>query len=496
MLADRRVKIVATLGPATNSREAIRSLIESGMNVARLNFSHGSHEDHLKSIESVRSCSQELDAPVAILQDLQGPKIRVGKMKDGALELKPGQVVKISTTATLGEGDTIPTDFKELPRDCRPGGRILLDDGLIELKVTSVDTENVFAEVIYGGVLKDRKGMNVPGANLSVECLTPKDLKDLEFGLAQGVDYVALSFVRKGDDIRQLREIVNQKNPGTRICAKIEMLEALDNLEDICRLSDSVMVARGDLAVEVGPSLLPGVQKEIINLCNKLGRPVITATQMLDSMVHNPTPTRAEVTDVANAVLDGSDALMLSAETASGKYPFKCVQTMADIILEVERNGKYFYKMNMDDEFLSVAEAIGASACLCAKKLNAAVIVCLTTSGKTATLISRYRPKARIIAATHLSATLNRLEVAWGIQTISIDPYDSGHEAIQKVEDKLLQFGLIEPGDKMIITMGVPVLEGGTTNSVRVHIVKGKDVKMMSDDKRPLRFRNKKIRKF
>ncbi len=495
MLADRRVKIVATIGPATRSPEAIRMLIESGMNVARLNFSHGTHEDHLQSIENIRKACVDLDTHVAILQDLQGPKIRVGKMKDGAIELKVGQKVTISTTATLGEGSIIPTDFKDLPRDARSGNRILLDDGLIELKVDRADEENVYAEVVYGGMLKDRKGMNVPGANLSVDCLTPKDLKDLEFGLSKGVDYVALSFVRKGEDIRRLRGLIDKKHPGTRICAKIEMLEALDNLEDICRLSDIVMVARGDLAVEVGPSLLPGAQKEIINLCNKLGKPVITATQMLESMVNNPTPTRAEVTDVANAVLDGSDALMLSAESASGKYPFKCVQTMGEIILEVERTGKYFYKMNMDDEFLSVAEAIGASACLTAKKLNATVIVCLTTSGKTATLISRYRPKARIIAATHLTPTLNRLEVAWGIQTVSIDPYDSSDTAILQIEERLLQFGLIEPGDKMIITLGVPVLERGTTNSLRVHIVKSNDVKVSVDDKRPLRFRSDKGKK-
>jgi pyruvate kinase len=496
MLADRRVKIVATIGPATRSAEALQSLVEAGMNVARLNFSHGEHADHLQSIENIREVSEKLNARVAVLQDLQGPKIRVGKMKSGAMELKPGQKVVISTTAALGENGVIPTDFKGLPRDCKVGGRILLDDGLIELRVDKVDSENVYAEVVYGGMLKDRKGMNVPGANLSVDCLTPKDLEDLKFGLSRKVDYVALSFVRKGDDIRKLRELIEKENPGTRICAKIEMLEALDNLEDICRLSDVVMVARGDLAVEVGPSLLPGIQKEIINLCNKLGRPVITATQMLDSMVNNPTPTRAEVTDVANAVLDGSDALMLSAETASGKYPFKCVQTMAEIILEVERNGKYFYKMNMDDEFLSVAEAIGASACLCAKKLNAAVIVCLTTSGKTATLISRYRPKARIIAATHLLPTLNRLEVAWGIQTVAIDSYDSGHDAILQVEEKLLQFGLVEAGDKIIYTLGVPVLERGTTNSVRVHIVKGNDIRVIPDDHRPLRFRHAKLKKF
>lgn len=489
MLADRRVKIVATIGPATKSQEGVKSLITSGMDVARLNFSHGTHEDHLSVIQNIRKASEEFNAPIAILQDLQGPKIRVGKMKDGAMELKPGSHVVISTVATLGENGVIPTDFKTLPQDAKPGSRILLDDGLIELKVLKVQGAEVHCEVVYGGMLKDRKGMNVPGANLSVDCLTPKDLADLEFGLAQKVDYVALSFVRRGEDMRRLRSLVDAKSPSTRLVAKIEMLEAIDHLEEIVRLSDAVMVARGDLAVEVGASLLPGLQKEIIALCNKLGRPVITATQMLESMVNNPAPTRAEVTDIANAVLDGSDALMLSAETASGKYPFKCVQTMAEVIREVERTGKYYYKMSLEDEFLSVAEAIAASACLCAKKLNAAAIVCLTTSGKTATLISKSRPKAKIIAVTHLIPTLNRLELIWGIHTIAIDPYDSTDSAIFQIEDMLLKYGLVKPGDKMILTMGMPVMERGTTNSVRVYTVKGEVKKLLPAAQRPLRFR-------
>ncbi|MGE3974790.1 MAG: pyruvate kinase [Bdellovibrionales bacterium] len=489
MLADKRVKIVATIGPATKSEQGVRELIISGMDVARLNFSHGTHEDHHSVIQNIRKVSTELNASVAILQDLQGPKIRVGKMKDGVMQLKPGESVIISTQATLGENGVIPTDFKTLPQDCKTGTKILLDDGLIELKVEKVQGEEVHCTVIYGGPLKDRKGMNIPGANLSVDCLTPKDLQDLEFGLSQKVDYVALSFVRRGEDMRKLRSLVDAKNPATRIIAKIEMLEALDNLEDIVRLSDAVMVARGDLATEVGASLLPGIQKEIISLCNQLGRPVITATQMLESMIQNPTPTRAEVTDIANAVLDGSDALMLSAETASGQFPFKCVQTMGEVIREVERTGKYYYKMSLEDEFLSVAEAIAASACLCAKKLNAAVIVCLTTSGKTATLISKSRPKARIIAVTHLMPTLNRLELVWGIHTIAINPYDSTDSAIFQIEDMLLKYGVVKAGDKMILTMGMPVMERGTTNSVRVYTVKGDTKKMLPVSQRPLRFR-------
>jgi pyruvate kinase len=487
MLADRRVKIVATIGPATNSREALKKAILCGMNVARLNFSHGQHEDHQGVIQNLRELSQELNAPVTILQDLQGPKIRVGKFEGGSIELKKGQKVEISPEFTLGRDGHIPSDFKQLPESCKPGIKLLLDDGLMELVVDRVDGRTVYATVIYGGTLKDRKGMNIPGASLPIECLTPKDVADLEFGLQNKVDFVALSFVRQGNDIRKLREIIEAKNPGTRIIAKIEMLEALENLEEIVRLSDAVMVARGDLAIEVGQSILPGVQKNIIHLCNTIGRPVITATQMLDSMVENPRPTRAEITDIANAVLDGSDALMLSAETASGQYPFKCIQTMHDIILEVERTGAHYYNMTVEDEFLSVAEAIGASACLSALKLNASAIVCLTTTGKTATIISGFRPRARIIAVTHLLPTLNRLELVWGIQTLPIQPYANADEAMRQIEDMLLKYGLVKTGDRVILTLGVPVLEGGKTNTLRVYTVGGEQLTRLPEAQLPLR---------
>lgn len=489
ILADRRVKIVATIGPASRDPEMLRALIVSGVNVIRMNFSHGSHEDHLSVLKTVRTLSQELNAPVTVLQDLQGPKIRVGKFKDGSILLTKGQKVTITTKAVLGEEGLIPTDLHRLPEFCPPGQKILLDDGLLELKVDRSEAEYVYATVVYGGLLKDRKGMNVPGANLDVDCMTAKDLVDLDFGLKNEVDYIALSFVRQGNDIRKLRELIDQKNPGTRIVAKIEMLEALDNLEDIVHLSDAVMVARGDLAVEVGQSLLAGIQKEIIQLCNRLGRPVITATQMLDSMVENPRPTRAEVTDIANAVLDGSDALMLSAETASGKYPIKCIETMDEVIREVEKSGKLFYKMSLEHEFLSVAEAIAASSCLSALKLNATAIVCLTTSGKTARLISSLRPKARIVAVTHQFSTLNRMELIWGIQTLAIEPYDSTDAAMDKIERMLLEYGLVKTGDKVILTMGMPVMERGTTNSLRVYTIRGEQTRRLKETDLPLRCR-------
>lgn len=478
---------MATMGPATYSKEAIRNCVRAGMNVARLNFSHGDHATHKQVIEWIREVSQEFKAPVTILQDLQGPKIRVGRFENGAIDLIEGEVVIITIDDILGKPGLIPSDFKGLIKACDVGQKILLDDGLLELRVTERREKDLSAKVIFGGKLKDRKGMNVPGAFLPVECMTPKDLKDLEFGLSQDVDYVALSFVRKGEDIRELRELIKQKNPQTKIVAKIEMLEAMDHLEEIARLSDVIMVARGDLAVEVGQSILPSMQKRIIKLCNSLGKPVITATQMLDSMVENPRPTRAETTDVANAVLDGSDALMLSAETASGKYPFKCIQTMHEIALEVERTNTHYYNITMEDEFYSVAEAIGASACLSALKLNASAIVCLTTTGRTANIISRFRPKAQIIAMTHILPTLNRLELSWGIQTHPIKPYNSSDEAMIQIEEKLLQYGLVKTGDRVILTLGVPVLERGKTNTLRVYTIGGEHIEKLQQDKLPLR---------
>ena len=487
MLADRRVKIVATMGPATNSEDSIKKAIQAGMNVARLNFSHGSHEDHLSVIKSIRKLSNELGAPVTILQDLQGPKIRVGKFENGSIELKTNSLVKITMKPVLGKEGLIPSDFPELAVSVKVGDQILLDDGLLELKVNSVDQDEIECEVVYGGILKDRKGMNCPGVTLRVEAMTEKDLSDLEFGLNNSVDYIALSFVRYGRDIRKLREIIDAKNPMVKICAKIEMLEALDNLEEIVRLSDAVMVARGDLAVEIGQSRLPGVQKRIIELCNQLNKPVITATQMLDSMIVNPRPTRAEITDVANAVIDGSDALMLSAESASGKYPFKAIRTMHEIIKEVESTTENYYRINLDSEFLSVAGSIGASASLSALKIDAKVIVCLTTSGKTANIITGFRPKSRIVAVTDSQSTLNRLEILWGLQTLLINPYNSLDEVVMQVEKLLIQYGLARTGDKVVMTLGLPISDGAKTNTLYVFTLGAEGVQRLPDADIPLR---------
>jgi pyruvate kinase len=479
MLADRRAKIVATIGPATSSREKLKQAIQSGMNVARLNFSHGKHSEHLEVIQNIRELSKELKAPVTILQDLQGPKIRVGFFDRGFIELIEGNKVIISSLIQKGEDGLIPSDFPGIHLVCKQGTKILLDDGLLELLVDKVVEDKVYSTVVTGGILKDRKGMNIPGVNLPVDSLTEKDFKDLEFGLKQKVDYVALSFVRYGSDIKKLKELIKEKKSSAKVIAKIEMLEAIENLEEIVDLSDAIMVARGDLAVEVGQSQLPSLQKKIIRLCNKKRKPVITATQMLDSMVENPRPTRAEITDIANAVIDGTDALMLSAESASGKYPFKCISTMHEIISEVERDGDLYYKLTFEDKFNEVAESISASACLSAYKLDATAIVCLTSSGKTATLISSMRPQCKIIAVTDVLETLNRLELVWGIQTFTIRPYHSTDEAMEQIEDLLLKYGLVKNGDKVVLTLGMPVLEKAKTNSMRVYTI-NKDVSQIN----------------
>lgn len=486
----RKVKIVATLGPSTSSEETIENAILSGMNVARLNFSHGTHDLHLKNIQTLRALSQKLNAPIAILQDLQGPKIRVGQFESGQITLTKDQVIEMTTESVVGNSQLIPTDLISLPDIVKPGFKVLLDDGLIELQVLEVYKPRVKLKVIYGGILKNRKGINVPEAQLPINSLTEKDLADLEFGLKNQVDYVALSFVRHGRDIRYLRELIEQRNSNARIIAKIEMLEALDNLDEIVRLSDGVMVARGDLAVEVGQSRLPGIQKKIIKLCNDLNKPVITATQMLDSMVENPRPTRAEITDIANAVLDGSDALMLSAESASGKHPFKAIQTMSEIIYEVEKNEEKYYRISLESEFLSVPSSIGASACLSALKLSAKAIVCLTTTGKTAQIISGFRPEVPIYAMTNQIEVLNKLELIWGLQTLPISDYKKLEDILVQLDAMVIKYGIGKTGDRIILTLGLPIEMGSKTNTLFVHMVGEARISKLENENLPLRFRS------
>lgn len=491
MIADRKTKIVATIGPATSTEEKIRQLIQAGMNVARLNFSHGSYEDHLQVIKIIREVSLDLQAPVTILQDLQGPKIRVGKFKDGKIQLVKNEIITVTIDSVVGGPGLVPSDFPELIKSVEVGDFILLDDGLLQIQVVEKGSHDLKAKVIDGGLLKDRKGMNIPGRTLQVDCLTPKDLKDLEFGLMNQVDVVALSFVRFGKDLRRLKKIIEDYPSPAKICSKIEMKEAIENLEEIVRLSDLVMVARGDLAVEVGQSRLPFYQKQIIQMANQFNKPVITATQMLDSMVNSPRPTRAEITDVANAVLDGTDALMLSAETASGQYPVECIQTMDEIIREIESSSDSIYhKLSLENELMNDPSAIAASAAYTALKLDAKVIVCLTTSGKTAGIISGFRPKAKLVALTDRFEVLNRLEFIWGLQTLVLPTYQSMREVKAQIECLLNEYGLAKPGDRIVMTLGLPIESEAKTNTLHTWTLLDQGYTKRDTSSLPLRFKN------
>jgi pyruvate kinase len=486
MLANRKTKIVATIGPASESEDQLTKCVMAGMNVARLNFSHGEHGQHLKVIKNLHKISETLKAPVAILQDLQGPKVRVGKIKDR--DLKDGEEVIISGDAKAAGKNGIPIDVPDLHKIVEPGHAILIDDGLIELKIVKVVKNQIFCEVIHGGTVRERKGVNLPQTSLPINSMTEKDVADLKFGLDHGVDYVALSFVRKAEDIIDLRKLIKKFAPHSqvRVVAKIEMAEAIEHLEEIVEVSDAVMVARGDLAVEVGQARLASLQKKIIGVCNQVGRPVITATQMLESMKDNPRPTRAEITDVVNAVLDGSDALMLSAESARGKFPVDSIRTMHELIVEAEKEEDIYNKISLESKIQHIPEAISVSASLCALTLDAKVIVCLSTTGRTARLISRFRPKAHLLAATDEAPALRSLELCWGVQTLPIVNFKMNDDMMREIEGLLLSNGLVKPGDQVVLTLGLPIQKGNKTNALRVFTI-GNAAKKKKD-KAPLRY--------
>lgn len=487
-LSYRKTKIVATIGPASWDFDTLKSLIESGLNVTRLNFSHGTFAQHKETVDKIRQASEELAAPVGILQDLQGPKIRLIGF-EGERRVHPGDQL-ILTDNTYQGSDKIKVDLKNLHQSVQKDQAIFIDDGIIELHVRSIKDKDIHCEVIHGGILRPRKGVNLPDADLPIESMTEKDIIDLEKGAPLGFDYVALSFVRSSEDITKLKERLKKLGSHARVIAKIEKKEAIENIEDIIDVADGIMVARGDLSVEIGQVHLPTVQKRIIRLCNQKGKPVITATQMLDSMQVNSRPTRAEITDVANAVLDGSDALMLSGESAFGKHPVRSVQTMHEIICEVEKQPHIYYKFrNRKKDQFTVPESIAISAVLCSKQLAAKTIVCLSTTGKTAQMISKYRPKAKLVAATAKSDALCKLELCWGIQTLQIDPYSNTEDAIDKIEALLIENHIIEEGDDVVLTLGVPVAQGQKTNAVRVFTLgKRKSSKQTLNKPKAIRF--------
>jgi pyruvate kinase len=466
----RRTKIVATLGPVSSSPDVIRQLIRAGMDVARLNFSHGSHEEHARQIANLRALSQELDTPVTILQDLQGPKIRVGELPGGAIALAPHQIVSLVPEAEFaGDEATVPLDYADVAGSAKPGMRVLLDDGLLELAVVDVVGRALRCRVVEGGLLKSRKGVNFPNLMLPLPSLTEKDIRDVEFGLAHGVDWISLSFVRTAADVRTLKKLLAAKGGSKPVIAKIEKPQAVENLDEILREVSGVMVARGDLGVEVSPEKVPMLQKQIIEKCNRLGLPVITATQMLESMIRESRPTRAEASDVANAIIDGTDAVMLSGESAIGAYPIRAVEMMARIATEVEA-GIGFKAYPADEP--SNAHALSEGATAVARVVDLRAIVVLTTSGHTARLVAAERSKTALFALTNDANVYHSLNLHWGIKPLVVAGTPSNFEGlVEQAETALRARHLVSPGDKILVIGGVPPGERHGSNFMKLHLV-------------------------
>jgi pyruvate kinase len=469
----RHSKIVCTIGPASCSPRVIKKLLQAGMDVARLNFSHGTHEEHAKNISHLRSAAAELKKTIAILADLQGPKIRTGVLAGGGpVLLRTGQEFTITTAKILGDSTRVSTVFEPLPREVKAGDRVLLSDGLIELRVRQVKKSEVICEVVNGGALGENKGINLPGVKLRVPALTAKDKADLRFALAHGADYIAVSFVRRPEDVAVAKQLIRRMKKDTPVIAKLEKPEAIENLEAILRVADGVMVARGDLGVEMNPERVPVVQKQIIQRAREFRRPVITATQMLESMTENPRPTRAEASDVANAIFDGSDAVMLSAETASGKYPVEAVSMMARIIEAAEGSIREFPRP-APHERLKVAETVAELVCHASRELHMRLIVVFTHSGFTARLISRYRPQVPIIALTPEPETLRRMALIWGVLPLNTRDQQRIDTLAEMTEKKLLEERLVRKGDVIGIVAGTPMGVRGTTNFMKFHVIGG-----------------------
>jgi pyruvate kinase len=471
----RHSKIVCTIGPASRDPRILRKLLHAGMDVARLNFSHGRHAEHLATMQTLRSTAQKFGKTIAILADLQGPKIRTGALAGGApVLLRAGQEFTITTARILGDSTRVNTTFLPLPREVHRGDRILLSDGLIELRVRSVHGREVRCRVVNGGALGEHQGINLPGVKLRVPALTPKDRADLKFALAHAVDYIAVSFVRRPEDVLLAKSLIRRAKKETPVIAKLEKPEAIENLEQLLRVSDGVMVARGDLGVEMNPERVPVVQKEIIVKAREFRRPVITATQMLESMTDNPRPTRAEASDVANAIFDGSDAVMLSAETASGRYPVEAVQMMARIICQAEESIRGFARPATQEK-LKVAETVAELVCHASQELHLKWIVVFTHSGFTARLISRYRPLVPIAAFAPESETRRRMALIWGLRPLAI-PNLRKVEALAEISEKrLLEEKLVRKGDIIAIVAGTPMGVRGTTNFMKFHRIGGSE---------------------
>jgi pyruvate kinase len=469
----RRTKIVATIGPASRETAVLEGLIRAGVDVVRLNFSHGDHAQHREVLEKVRAISTAVGRPIAILQDLSGPKIRTGRLVGGApVALVAGRRIVITTDETIeGTADRISTTYDPLPRDVAPGDKILLDDGNLELRVLATEGEEVTCEVVYGGLLKPNKGMNLPGVKLSTPALTEKDRADLAFGVASGVDYVALSFVRQAADVDECKALIRSLGATTPVIAKIEKREAMNDLPQILDSADGVMVARGDLGVEMSTEEVPTLQKRIIEMANAAGKVVITATQMLESMIEHARPTRAEASDVANAILDGTDAIMLSAETASGLYPVAAVETMARIALYTEEYGSFEPPARfVGGSATMVARSLARVARTVAEELDCKLIVAFTESGSTARLVSTFRPHSAVAAITYNEDTYRRLALWWGILPVKSEFAATTDEMIARGEELLRKRGFVEAGDT-ILMLGGQSHTAGATNMLRVHVI-------------------------
>ena len=450
----------------------IRRLIQAGMDVARLNFSHGTHETHARTIAMLHAAAAELGKTIGILADLQGPKIRTSALAGGGtVMLRAGQQFTITTAKILGDSTRVSTTFRPLPREVKPGDRILLSDGLLELRVEKVSGPDVVCRVVNGGPLGEHKGINLPGVKLRVPALTEKDRQDLRFALAHGADYIAASFVRRAEDVLLAKALIRRAKKDTPVIAKLEKPEAIENLEEILRVSDAVMVARGDLGVEMSPEKVPVVQKNIIARAREFRRPVITATQMLESMTQNPRPTRAEASDVANAIFDGSDAVMLSAETASGKYPIESVSMMARIVQEAESSIQEFPRPASAQEQLKVAETVAELVCHASRELHMKLIAVFTHSGFTARLVSRYRPLVPIVAFSPEAETRRRMSLYWGVTSRDISDMKKIDGLAALAEKRLLEDRLVKRGDVIGIVAGTPMGIRGTTNFMKFHVI-------------------------
>ena len=469
----RKTKIICTLGPSTDKDGVLRELIANGMNVARFNFSHGSHEEHKGRLDLLKSLREELGKPVAALLDTKGPEIRLKDFKNGTEMLEAGQTFTLTTRDVEGTKEICSITYKDLPQDVAPGGTIMLDDGLIKLQIQTVNDTDIVCTVLNNGKIKNKKGVNVPGVHLSMPYMSQRDKDDIIFGIEQGFDFIAASFVRTAQDVYEIRNLLNEYDSNIRIIAKIENREGVNNIDSILAAADAVMVARGDLGVEIDFTELPGIQKNIIERSFSFGKPIVTATQLLDSMMVNPRPTRAEISDVANAIYDGTSAIMLSGETAAGAYPVEALKTMSAIAerTETENHARVEYLTEATNGKISVSDATAHAACLTAKDVNAAAIVTVSESGTTARLLSKYRPQQPIIACVMKEQVQRQLSLSWGITSLMMPLAHSTDELIEMSTALAKENGFLHNGELAVVTAGVPVGISGTTNMIKIHMV-------------------------